>query len=66
MQGGLEIPCVLIFEGDAVNLAYLPLGVAARVALLTVSFASFIAEGLMDEDKHPLGSGRASRCCKYR
>ena len=37
-----------------------------RVALLTASFASFIAEGLTDKDKRPLRSGRASRGCKYR
>ena len=51
VQGGLEIPCVLVFEGDAEQ---------------TASFASFITKGLTDEDKRPLGSGRASRGCKYR
>ena len=51
VQGGLEIPCVLVFEGDAKQ---------------TALFASFITKGLTDEDKRPLGSGRASRGCKYR
>ena len=36
-----------------------------HVALLTVSLASFIAAGLMDVDRGPLGSGRPSDGWKY-
>ena len=45
-------------------MAYFPLDLL-RVALLTASLASFITAGLMDADRGPLGSGRASEGWKY-
>ena len=48
-------------EVPSVFSLYLPLGIVVCVALLTASFASFMAEGLTNKDNRLLGPGRR-RC----